>query len=57
MRVNLPPHTLGPWNVGLTQVAAQRSLTLLRQKHQVKDGQTQLTITMDHLPSDVSSIK
>ena len=59
MRVNLPPHTLGSqWNVRFNTSSGPEEFDALEAKAvQVKDGQTQLTITMDHLPSDVSSIE
>jgi len=59
MRINLPVHTLGSqWNVrfntddGPVEFDAQTEKAV-----QTKDGQTQLTITMDHLHPAANSIE
>jgi hypothetical protein len=61
MRVNLPPHTLGSqWNVRFNTDAGPVEFDPYSTEAsavQLKDGQTQLTITMDHLDPRANSIE
>ena len=59
MRVNLPAHTLGSqWNVRFNTDSGPIEFDAVVEKAvQVKDNQTQLSITMDHLEPGVNSIE